>query len=101
MADPEIKGARLNLIGVLREEWGGGVLSSTRAGDVRDVGMIGVEKILSKLWQLQSCAGRWSSESVGLLPAGAARMIQEGALAGQFCSVERIRRVLEGVAEQC
>jgi hypothetical protein len=43
-ADSEVQGARLNLLGVLWEEWGDGVLTSTRGGGVRGVGMLGGKK---------------------------------------------------------
>jgi hypothetical protein len=43
-ADSEVQGAKLNLLGVLWEEWGDDVLSSTRGGGVRDVGMLGGKK---------------------------------------------------------
>jgi hypothetical protein len=96
-ADSEVQGARLNLLGVLWEEWGDDVLTSTRGGGVRGVGMLGGKKGLSKLMQLQSCAGQKGPAKVfGLLPAGAAKVIQEGALAGRFCSVERIERLFRG-----
>ena len=83
------------------EEWDDGVLSSTRGGDVRDVGMLGGRKPLQGVAAPRLCWAKRSSESFGLLPAGAAKVVQEGALAGRFCSVERIERLVEGVAEQC
>jgi len=43
-ADSEVQGARLNLIGVLWEEWGDDVWTSTRGGGVRDAGMLGGKK---------------------------------------------------------
>jgi hypothetical protein len=66
-ADSEVQGAKLNLLGVLWEEWGDDVLSSTRGGGVRDVGMLGEKRPLQvdaapKLcWAKRSSEGFWAA----------------------------------------
>ena len=79
-ADSEVQGARLNLIGVLWEEWGDDVWTSTRGGGVRDAGMLGGKKPLQVDAAPRLCWAKRSSEVFGLLPAGAAKVIQEGGL---------------------